>query len=336
VSVELAPFKSRTSKAAHLTRRSLSFLAKAAISVTLLYFCLRTVDFAVLAQRLSRLDFRWVTFVLAALALQTVASTIRWQQIVLQCGAPLNFGRALYYMMVAAFFNQMLPSTVGGDAARVYLFARDSANLRIASYSVLVDRGIGLFFLVILVAVCLPWSLALIKDQLGRISLLVIGIGGVAAGLVFAMLAFIPKTLAERWWVIRHITGVAKVSVQLCRPARTALTISFLSIFIHLLTVMAAWAAAKSIASPLSFADALFLVPPVMLISVVPISIAGWGVREGVMVVAFGYAGLHQSDGLIVSLLIGLGMLTLGVLGAIWWVFAGPRVSVFPGNAAPA
>ena len=39
----------------------------------------------------------------------------------------------LYYMMVAAFFNQMLPSTVGGDAARVYLFARDGVNLRIAS-----------------------------------------------------------------------------------------------------------------------------------------------------------------------------------------------------------
>jgi uncharacterized membrane protein YbhN (UPF0104 family) len=336
VSVELAPFKSRTSKAAHLTRRSLGFLAKAAISVALLYFCLRAVDFDVLAQRLTRLDFRWVMFVFAALALQTVAATIRWQQIVLQLGAPLNFGRALYYMMVAAFFNQMLPSTVGGDAARVYLFARDSVNLRIASYSVLVDRGIGLFFLVILVAACLPWSLVLIKDQPGRIALLVIGIGGVAAGLGFATLAFVPKALAERWWVIRHVTGVAKASVRLWRPARTALTIGVLSIFIHLLTVMAAWGAAKSITAPLSFADALFLVPPVMLISIIPISIAGWGVREGVMVVAFGYAGLHQSDGLIVSLLIGLGMFILGVLGAIWWVFAGPRLSAFPENAAPA
>src|SRR5262245_1592085 len=89
LSVEMAPLKSRASNAVHLTRRSLAFLAKAAISVALLYFCLRTVDFAVLAQRLTRLDFRWVAFILATLALQIVAATIRWQQIVLQCGAPL-------------------------------------------------------------------------------------------------------------------------------------------------------------------------------------------------------------------------------------------------------
>jgi uncharacterized protein (TIRG00374 family) len=336
VALEVALLRSRTSKALHLTRRSLAFLAKAAISVTLLFFCLHTVDLAVVAQRLGRLDFGWVAFVLAALALQICVSTIRWQQIVAQCGVPLTFGKTFHYMMIAAFFNQTLPSTVGGDAARVYLLARDKAAWRIASYSVLVDRGIGLFFLVILVAVCLPWSLFLIKDQAGRIVLVIIGMGGIAAGLGFATLAFVPKALAERWWIIRHITGVANVFVQLFRPARTTLSIGVLSILIHLLAVAAAWGAAESIAAPLSFADALFLVPPVMLISIIPISIAGWGVREGVMVVAFGYAGLHQSDGLIVSLLIGLGTFTLGVLGAVWWIFAGHRFSAFREDPAGA
>src|SRR4029077_6103612 len=104
-------------------------------------------------------------------------------------------------------------------------------------------------FLVTLVAVCLPWSLVLVKDQIGRIALVIIGLGGLAAGLGFAMLAFVPKALAERWWVIRHVTGVAKLSVQLCRPARIAFTIGALSIFVHLLTVTAAWGAAESVAA---------------------------------------------------------------------------------------
>jgi uncharacterized membrane protein YbhN (UPF0104 family) len=336
VSVETAPLRSHTSKAVHLTRRSLGLLAKAGISVTLLYFCLRAVDFRVVVQRLSYLDFGWVAFVLAALALQLVAAAVRWQQIVVRCGARLTFGKTFYCTMVATFFNQALPSTVGGDAARVYLLARDGAGWRIASYSVLVDRGIGLFFLVILVAICLPWSLVLIQDQLGRVALVSIGVGGIAAGLGFAALAFVPKVLAERWWVTRHVTGVAKILVQLCQSPRTALTIGVLSIFIHLLTVAAAWGAAASVAAPLSFTDALFLVPPVMLISVLPISIAGWGVREGVMVLAFGYAGLHQSDGLIVSFLIGLGTFIIGVVGAIWWVSTGHRLSTFPKDAASA
>jgi len=334
--MEIAPSKGRASKAIHLTRRSLGFLAKAAISVALLYFCLRAVDFDVLAQRLTRLDFRWVGFVLAVLAVQIIAATIRWQRIILQCGSRPPLGRTFYYMMVAAFFNQMLPSTVGGDTARVYLFARDSADLRHASYSVFVDRGVGLFFLVILVAVCLPWSLVLIKDQLGRVALVIIGIGGIAAGLGFATLAFVPKGLADRWWVTRHVTGMAKLSVRLCRPPRAAFVIGALSIFVHLLTVGAAWGAAQALAAPLSFADALVLVPPVMLISIIPISIAGWGVREGVMVIAFSYAGLYQSDGLVVSLLIGLGTFIIGVFGAIWWIFTDQRLSALPEDPARA
>jgi glycosyltransferase 2 family protein len=282
------------------------------------------------AQRLDRLDLGWVVFVLAALALLTVVAAVRWQYIVVKCGAPITFKSAYYYTMVGWFFNQTLPSTVGGDAARVYLLARGGAGWRIASYSVLVDRGIGLFFLVILVAICLPWSLVLIKDQVGRIALTTIAIGGIAAALGFAALALVPEALADRWWVTRHVAGVAKVLLQLCRSTRTAFTISALSILIHLLTVVAAWGAAKSFAAPLSLADALILVPPVMLISIIPISIAGWGVREGLMVVAFGYAGLPQSDGLMVSLLIGFAMFIVGIFGAIWWVLTGHRLSGLP------
>ena len=59
---------------------------------------------------------------------------------------------------------------------------------------------------------------------------------------------------------------------------------------------------------------------PVALVSVVPISIAGWGVREGAMVAAFAYAGLPQSDGLLVSILFGFSYLMLGVLGGLVWV----------------
>ncbi len=64
----------------------------------------------------------------------------------------------------------------------------------------------------------------------------------------------------------------------------------------------------------------MFLVLPVALISVVPISIAGWGVREGAMVAAFAYAGLSQSDGLLISILFGISYLLLGVLGGVVWV----------------
>jgi hypothetical protein len=69
----------------------------------------------------------------------------------------------------------------------------------------------------------------------------------------------------------------------------------------------------------------LFMVPPVILIATVPVSIAGWGVREGSMIVAFAYAGLPQSDGLVVSVLIGITFFIIGAIGGLIWVAGGMR-----------
>jgi hypothetical protein len=52
----------------------------------------------------------------------------------------------------------------------------------------------------------------------------------------------------------------------------------------------------------------------------VPISVGGWGIREGVMVVAFGYAGMEQSQALAVSVLLGGTMLVLGAMGGVIWI----------------
>jgi hypothetical protein len=64
---------------------------------------------------------------------------------------------------------------------------------------------------------------------------------------------------------------------------------------------------------------------PVILISTIPVSIAGWGLREGAMVMAFSYAGLAASDGLIVSLLFGAATLAVGALGGLVWIGSGYR-----------
>ena len=99
------------------------------------------------------------------------------------------------------------------------------------------------------------------------------------------------------------------------------------------MSVTAAWSTAKALAVPLDLANALFLVPPIILISMIPISIAGWGVRENAMVVAFAYAGLPESDGLVVSLLFGAAFFVVGAIGGLIWIASADRART---PAAPA
>jgi glycosyltransferase 2 family protein len=305
-------------------RRILSVVIKAAVSGLLLYFSLNLVNLGTVASRLSQIDLSWVALGLLLLAVQTFLLALRWGQIVTACGATLLLARLFRFSMIAVFFNQTLPSSVGGDAVRIWLAGKET-NWRIAAYSVFLDRVVGVVALALLVVGCLPWSLAFVHSPVGRGTLLVIGLGSIAAGAVFICLAWERLHILQRWSPTRHLVASAEIAVKILRSPRALATILNLSILVHLLTVLAAWCAARSVSADLSLAHSLFLVLPVILITIVPISIAGWGVREGAMVAAFGYAGLPQSDGLIVSLLVGTGYLVLGATGGIVWILTTDR-----------
>ena len=94
----------------------------------------------------------------------------------------------------------------------------------------------------------------------------------------------------------------------------------------HLLSVAKVWVAALGMAIPLGLLDSFILFPSILLLSAVPISIAGWGVREGAMVVALGFVGIAAPDALAVSLVIGLSQIALGLPGAALWLAGERRV----------
>jgi uncharacterized membrane protein YbhN (UPF0104 family) len=305
-------------------RKIISLLLKAAVSGLLLYFALNFVNLGTVASRLSRIAPGWIVLVLLALLVQIFLLALRWQHLVRECGASLPYGLMLRFSMIGLFFNQTLPSSVGGDAMRIWLTAK-LTSWRTAAYSVFLDRVVGVVALAGLVVVCLPWTLQLVKNPVGRTALLVVGLGSIAAALIFIGFSWRRLRILQHWSPTRHLADVATIAVRILRAPRTLAPIAAISILIHFTTTVAAWAAARSVGADLSLPNSLFLVLPVMLVSIIPISIAGWGVREGAMVAAFAYAGLPQADGLIVSLLFGAVSLVLGAAGGVVWVLGTER-----------
>jgi len=305
-------------------RRLLSFLLKAAISALLFYVALRRVDLGGVVQRLGAIDPRWLCLVLAVLCVQIALNAMRWREVVAICGARLSATTALRYTFIGQFFSQVLPSTVGGDAARIWLLARDGAGWPTAIYSVLIDRVVGATCLAALVALCLPWTLQLVHDPVAQGGLIVIGLGALFAAAVFLGLGIPGIGLMQRWWITRHLAAASRLAWKLSRST-AGLRVGVIAFGVHALTVLAAWSAARAGHASVELAQTLFVVLPVVLLSTVPISIAGWGVRESMMVLAFSAIGLASSDGLIVSLLLGAGNLAAGALGGVVWVASGYR-----------
>jgi hypothetical protein len=83
----------------------------------------------------------------------------------------------------------------------------------------------------------------------------------------------------------------------------------------------------QSIAAPVSFGQTFLLIPPIMLITLMPISIAGWGVREATMGLAFGFAGLSANEGVNVSLLFGAVLFIVGAIGGLVWILSAEKAA---------
>lgn len=301
---------------------------KLVISIGLLYFAFTQSDFSSIWPRLQGLGIAWAVVTLAILLCQQLLVSIRWREIATSCGAQLPLGSAFRWSLISAFFNQVLPSTVGGDAVRIWLFARDGAGWPKATYSVLLDRFVGVLVLALIVVLCLPWAFQVIQNPFGRMVLVAIGCGSIAAGLGFLALGSRDWKRAQAFWPTRHILRLANTAVGLFKQPLPVAVVMTVSIATHLLTATAAWSLAQAAGIAFGFVNSLLLVLPVMLIAAVPISIAGWGVRESALMVAFGYAGLSQNDGLLLSLLFGASSFLVGVLGGATWFLSGSSVPI--------
>jgi hypothetical protein len=142
---------------------------------------------------------------------------------------------------------------------------------------------------------------------------------GISLDLLFIF--FIDK-LPGNFSHLRVIRGFYSLSQEgrRCISRRyNGLIIIAISILIHLLTVVAIMIMATGLEMDIEWGGFLLIIPLVTLIMVVPISIAGWGVREGTMIVGFGYLGVAPELALALSIFYGLSMLVVALPGGIVW-----------------
>jgi uncharacterized membrane protein YbhN (UPF0104 family) len=303
-------------------RRILLSAIKILISAALLYFSLRKVDLHDLVSRLNVGSVGWIGLAIAVLFVQIFIGVLRWREISSECGAPIGLRQGMRFNLIGTFFNQTLPSSIGGDAVRLWLVARGGAGWRAATYSIFVDRAIGLIALAIVIVASLPWSYHLISDPAGRSALLLVDFAALAAGLGFLLLGVLPFPWLKTWWATHHVHACAVIANRVIFSRDRGPKVAILSLLVHVLAVVIAWCVVQAIAAPVLFSQVFQLMPPVMLITMLPISIAGWGVREATMGLAFGYAGLMANEGINMSLLFGAVSFLVGIVGGLVWILS--------------
>jgi hypothetical protein len=89
----------------------------------------------------------------------------------------------------------------------------------------------------------------------------------------------------------------------------------------HAMTGLVIYIVAQGLDISVGLIECIVLTPPISLLTVLPISLAGWGVREAGMVTALAFAGVASHDALIVSILFGLLLMAISIPGGVFWLY---------------
>src|ERR1700730_14491503 len=127
-------------------RRSggLEFVIKAAITFGLLGFLLAKVDLKATALQVTSIGPGAFALGTAIVLVLSLLVSIRWQVTLNAMNSPLSLWHCWRLVMIGLFFNQTLPSSIGGDAVRVWLPTRLAKTLRVGFVSVALDRLVAL------------------------------------------------------------------------------------------------------------------------------------------------------------------------------------------------
>ncbi len=304
----------------HPLRRLLAALAKLLLSVGLMAFVLRDTSLTSLWNTFRRVQPSWILAAMSMHGLVLGVSVWRWHMLLGAQHVRVPARTLAESFWVALFFNNFLPSNIGGDVVRIADTSRPAGSKTLATMVILVDRVLGLFALTSVGAVGALSARAMGIDIPGT---LWIEIGALATLALCVLLFFAPalldlalspvRALGHPWVVEKLVTLQETLARFRAKPSALAGAL-FGALIVQGVVVAFYALTARSLAIPLPLVMAGVLVPVAMVVQMAPVSINGFGLREAVFSFFFVRFGLSVEAAVAVSLL-GTALIMLFSLG---------------------
>lgn len=284
------------------------FMLKLLVSVGLLGYFFTRIDGERFAETLASANFSYIAVALVVYLLTQAVSALRWTILTRPLGIRTPYKELTVYYFIGMFFNLFAPSTVGGDVSRVYYLAREQnkdhqkrapGSTVHAAVSVLMDRAIGMVVLIWVGALGL-----LLFPEYGiphaiRVLTLSLAAGFLVGGLLLPLLRRMLPEDAHPW--VTKLRLILTSYRKGWRVIPQAITLSFM---VHLVQawmhVIMGWALHLSL--PLSFC--MIVYPLVGTFAALPISVNGFGLREGGYIFLLALVGINSEKGIAFGLLL--------------------------------
>jgi len=285
-----------------------------------------TVGPLVLADVFQQVQPFWFVLAIACIGVVVVSATLRWQWILRVQGLHLPLRKVFAINFIGLFFNSFMLGATGGDVMKAWYVARETRHKKAeAVATVIVDRVIGLLVLFVIALVMMLTFWERVYDDVRLRTFTIFTLAFVAGVVLITALSFwkgfadhLPGARGLLQRLPRYET--MRRMVEACRvyaahPAVLAKTTA-VTVAVHLFSMLAIVCIGQGLrVTSAGVTDYFLYLPIVNSISAIPISISGFGVREGMYVTMFGRVGVPGAEALALSL--------LGFFANLFWSLAG-------------
>ena len=274
-----------------------------ALTVVLLVALARVLDPAKLRQLLQAANPVWLTVGFIILTAQQIISAERWRLVVVALSAPqYRMWFYLFWQGLSMLCSMVLPSIIGADLVRTYALSGRTPIGTVVRI-VLIDRALGLLALATLVMVSVLVLPGFFSAQPLLLLSVAIAVCGPATYLVLTRL--VPRLRGTQ----RLVLAARELGLDLKRTVegKGSTRVILISLSLHLLSVFAFLALGNAIGMPeVDFVHYLAIVSCALLVTIIPISIGGWGIRESALVIGFGLVSVEPERAFTLSATFGL------------------------------
>ena len=295
---------------------------KTIVSIGFLVLVFSRIDFSKAWTQFQYLSLPFIVFALLYYTGCQWLSCWRWQVVLRSSDHSVPISSLLSSYFAGMFLNIFLPGALGGDVYRVYRVAKETKDSEVAIVSVFLERFTGLAALSALALLGLPPAFKLV----GRWDIILLFLTCVGTLVGAVLLISSPQLLiwAEPWLEKFHLSAVAarfaKIQILLRKFAqhRKALALSMgLSLLLQLAIVYYHYLVAQQLKIPISYLELLVFIPIIVVVTLLPISLGGLGLKEGLWVYLFSRIGLTAEQALLLSLTITALSWLLSLPGAV-------------------
>ncbi|HKY06865.1 MAG TPA: lysylphosphatidylglycerol synthase transmembrane domain-containing protein [Candidatus Binatia bacterium] len=300
------------------------FLIKLLVSAGLIAYFVSRIHLEQFVETFASAKIPYIALALGVYLVAQGIAAVRWAALARPLGIKTPFKDLVQYYLIGMFFNLFAPSTVGGDVTRVYYLVKDEeaqakgrpVTTVHAAMSVLMDRAIGMVILVWLGAFGLLLFPQYAVPPAARTATFLVALA-LLGGALLAPLArrFLPEDGHQ-------LSVKLRLALRSYRLHWGALLVAaLLSLTVHLIQAWMHTVMGRALDLELPFSFCLIVYPLVGTFSAIPISVNGFGLREGGYIFLLAVVGIGAEQGVAFGILLFLIVALDSVLGGLLFLF---------------